>query len=88
MEVVLHAVTHKHQSTNNMENCCNSSRQRVLLKLGNDNKPPREQSECIFARLNVYSRIAEGFFPKYRAWYRPMRPVGLISGAGPRGNFS
>ena len=35
-----------------------------------------------------YIRAAEGFFPKYRAWYLPSRPDGFTSGAGPRGSFS
>lgn len=33
-------------------------------------------------------RLAVGFFPKCLAWYLPRMPVGLTSGAGPRGSFS
>jgi hypothetical protein len=33
-------------------------------------------------------RVADGFSPKYRAWYLPIKPVALVFGAGPRGSFS
>jgi hypothetical protein len=34
------------------------------------------------------SRAADGFLPKYLAWYRPRSPLGLAAGAAPRGSFS
>lgn len=36
----------------------------------------------------AYIRVADGFFPKYLAWYLPRRPFALTSGAAPRGSFS
>lgn len=33
-------------------------------------------------------RVADGFLPKYRAWYLPRSPLGLTSGAAPLGSFS
>ena len=34
------------------------------------------------------ARFTVGFLPKCLAWYRPKKPVGLTSGAEPRGSFS
>lgn len=38
--------------------------------------------------VKIYIRVADGFLPKYLAWYRPMRPLALTSGALPLGSFS
>lgn len=35
-----------------------------------------------------HARFAVGFLPKCLAWYLPRIPVGLTSGAEPRGSFS
>lgn len=50
----------------------------------NDGQKPSQRHKSSLGHI----RLAVGFFPKCLAWYLPRMPVGLTSGAGPRGSFS
>jgi hypothetical protein len=43
---------------------------------------------CKSSLTIFHVRVAEAFFPKYLAWYLPITPFGLTSGAEPLGSFS
>lgn len=75
MEIIILAVTDKHEETDNVRDCC-----RDIVSLN------AVRADLDSGTLNV--RAGEGFLPKYRFWYQVRGPVAWGSGAAPRGSFS
>lgn len=80
VEVVLLGIADDDQADNSVDDGCKTHVMSVKRMISLADILPDK------AGSNV--RLAEGFLPKYLAWYLPKGPLGAISGAGPRGSFS
>ena len=87
--VVFETVTQSHQTENNMPDRCKSSQSSWFSEIQLELPSYKAGTICSFSLHDKGdSRAAEGFLPKYFAWYQPIGPPVALSGPAPFGSLS